>query len=215
MNQTQLKTILLLVAMVCCTPLFSQKDFKQREFSFHAGYGNILNGTPGLTLVTHSYQRKLAQGISWDGQYNYQPFKYFIVGFIYSGFSSKGSHPEGSDHLWINFIAPQIGGYIINNKQWQIRLTTGGGMLFYRNNSRVFDKRRTALAKGLGLLIDGSATYKLSPHIGVGMEIQYLFAGLPYLYSHYHGEKIRVTFDGENKGDLSRLNISAGISFYF
>lgn len=215
MNQTRLKTILLVVVIIYHAPLFSQKDFKQYEFSFHTGYGNIFNSTPGLTLTTHSYQRKLAQGVSWDGEYYFRPVKHFVVGFIYSGFSSKGSHPEGKDHLWLNFIAPQIGVCIIDNKQWQIRLTTGAGGLFFRNNSHVFDKRRTALAKSVGLLTNGNATYKLTPHLGVGMEIQYLLTGLFRMHSHYHSDEILVEFDEDHKADLSRLSISAGISYYF
>ena len=101
MNQTPVKAILLLIALTlsCHTPLFSQRDFERHEFSFHAGYGVMFHHPPTLTLSTHSYQRTLAQGVSWDGQYNFRPLKRFVFGGIYSGFSSKGSHPEGKDHL--------------------------------------------------------------------------------------------------------------------
>ena len=73
MNQTLIKAILLLIAFTlsCHTPLFSQRDFERHEFSFHAGYGVMFHHPPTLTLSTHSYQRTLAQGVSWDGQYNF------------------------------------------------------------------------------------------------------------------------------------------------
>ena len=110
MNQTLIKAILLLIAFTlsCHTLLFSQRDFERHEFSFHAGYGVMFHHPPTLTLSTHSYQRTLAQGVSWDGQYNFRPLKRFVFGGIYSGFSSKGSHPEGNDHLWVHFIGTQI-----------------------------------------------------------------------------------------------------------
>ena len=111
MNQTPIKAILLLIVFTlsCHTPLFSQRDFERHEFSFHAGYGVMFHNPPTLTLSTHSYQRTLAQGVSWDGQYHFRPLKRFIFGGIYTGFSSKGSHPEGKDHLWVHFIGTQIG----------------------------------------------------------------------------------------------------------
>ena len=129
MNQTPIKAILLLIVFTlsCHTPLFSQRDFERHEFSFHAGYGVMFHNPPTLTLSTHSYQRTLAQGVSWDGQYHFRPLKRFIFGGIYTGFSSKGSHPEGKDHLWVHFIGTQIGMCNANTKHWQIRVTTGPG----------------------------------------------------------------------------------------
>lgn len=80
MNQTLIKAILLLIAFTlsCHTLLFSQRDFERHEFSFHAGYGVMFHHPPTLTLSTHSYQRTLAQGVSWDGQYNFRPLKRFV-----------------------------------------------------------------------------------------------------------------------------------------
>lgn len=91
MNQTLIKAILLLIAFTlsCHTLLFSQRDFERHEFSFHAGYGVMFHHPPTLTLSTHSYQRTLAQGVSWDGQYNFRPLKRFVFGGIYSDFLPK------------------------------------------------------------------------------------------------------------------------------
>ena len=80
MNQTPVKAILLLIVFTlsCHTRLFSQRDFERHEFSFHAGYGVMFHNPPTLTLSTHSYQRTLAQGVSWDGQYHFLPLKLFV-----------------------------------------------------------------------------------------------------------------------------------------
>ena len=104
MKRTLIKAILLFIVLTCHSSLFAQRDFKRHEFTFHAGYGVMLHNPPSLTLTTHSYQRDLAQGVSWNGQYTFRPLKRFVFGAIYSGFSSKGSHPEGKDHLWTHFI---------------------------------------------------------------------------------------------------------------
>lgn len=215
MNQTLTTTILSLIALTCHASLFAQRNFERHEFSFHTGYGNMLNGIPTLTLSTHSYQRQLAQGVTWDGQYLYRPLKHFIFSVAYSGFSSKGSHPEGKDHFSIQFIGAQIGICNANTKHWQIRAGVGPGRIFLRNNSQVFGKTRKVTAKSIGLLSTINATHKLTSHIGIGMEVQYLASGLFNMKTHYHGETLSVRFSDDNDANISRLNIVAGLSYYF
>ena len=188
MNQTLIKAILLLIAFTlsCHTPLFSQRDFERHEFSFHAGYGVMFHHPPTLTLSTHSYQRTLAQGVSWDGQYNFRPLKRFVFGGIYSGFSSKGSHPEGKDHLWVHFIGTQIGMCNANTKHWQIRVTTNANL-----------------------------TYKLNPNLGVSLGVQYMYSELLRMRTHYHGERVIVKLDGNDDTNLTRINFTTGLSYYF
>lgn len=211
------RTILLIIVLIlaCHAPLFSQKDFERHEFSFHAGYGNMFKGTPTLTMDAHSYQRKLAQGVSWDGQYRFRPLKRFIFGPVYSGFSSKGSHPEGKDHLWIHFIGMQVGVCNADTKNWQIRAEAGPGAVFLRNNSEVFGKTRKVTAKNMGLLFNINATYKLSSHWGAGIGVQYLVTGLFTMKTRYHEETHFVRFNNEHNANLSRLNLIAGLSYYF
>lgn len=218
MRRTRIKTILLLTAVISLlssTPLFAQRDFERHEFSFHAGYGNLLNETPALTLLTHDYKRKLAQGVSWDAQYLFRPLKRFIFGAIYTGFSSKGSHPEGSDHLWINFAGPQIGMSNAYTRRWQIRGSISPGLLFFRNNSEVFEKSRRVKGWNIGLLLNGNATYKLTPNLGIGIGMQYMVSGLFRTRVHYHGETTVVKLYDGQPSDLSRLNVTGGLSYYF
>lgn len=215
MNQTLVRSILIVFLIICHSPLFSQKDFQRHEFSFHTGYGNMVYGVPGLTLPTHSYDRKLSQGINWDIQYNYRPLKRFVIGAIYTSFSSKGSHEEGSDHVRVHFIGPQIGVCNVSTDRWQMRITGSPGLTLFRNNSKVFEKTRNTKANTVGLLFNASTSYKISSHFGIGVELQYLISGLASMRSRYHGETITVSFDNDDNSSLSRLNMSAGLSYYF
>ena len=215
MNQTQVRTILFVFVMICYSPLFSQKDFQRHELSFHSGYGNMVYGVPGLTLPTHSYDRKLCQGVNWDLQYHFRPLRHFVIGAIYSGFSSQDSHLEGSDHVWVHFIGPQVGVCNLSTSRWHMRITGSPGVALFRNNSKVFEKSRKTKANTVGFLFNASTAYKLTPHLGIGMEVQYLASGLESMRSRYHGETIRVNFDDDTNSSLSRLNINAGLSYYF
>lgn len=218
MRRTRIKTILFLTVMISLisqSSLFAQRNFERHEFSLHAGFGNMFNETPTLTLTTHDYERKLAQGVSWDAQYLFRPLKRFVFGVIYSGFSSKGSHEEGSDHLWTNMIATQIGLSNADTKRWQIRGGIGPGLVYFRNNSEVFGKPRTVKAWSIGILINSNATYKITPHWGLGIGFQYLASGLFRTRVHYHDETILVKLYDGQPSDLSRLNVTGGLSYYF
>lgn len=215
MKHLSTRTVLLLFAMLCHASLFSQKDFQRHEFSAHTGYGNMVGGVPGLTLDTHSYGRSMQQGVNWDLQYQFRPLKYMVIGMVYSGFSSQGSHAEGSDHVWVHYVGPQIGVCNVSTKRWQVRFGMGPGMAFFRNNSEVFGKTRIASAKTFGLLFNGNTSYKLTPHLGIGIGFQYMLSGLLSMKTRYHGETIRVHFDEESNSELSRVNINAGLSYYF
>lgn len=91
----------------------------------------------------------------------------------------------------------------------------GPGLLFFRNNSEVFGKSRKVRANSIGLLINSNANYKLTPNLGIGIGIQYLISGLARMKVRYHDETHTVRFEDDYDSDLSRLNISAGLSYYF
>lgn len=216
MNHKILTTAMLSFMVAFYLPSAAQeKNFPQHEFFAHAGYGNLVKGASALTLSTHSYERKLSEGVNWDTEYRFRPLRHLALGLIYSGFSSKGSHAEGSDHLFIHYIAPQISMYAIATPQWQLSLGVGIGKLFYRNNSYVFGKPRRVKGANWGPHVSLQATYKLNRHWGIGGGIQYMAGSLSSIRSRYHGETITVKFRDEKKVDLTRLNVSAGLSYHF
>lgn len=216
MNRKILTTLMLSLVIAFCLPLATQKkDFPQQEFFVRVGYGNLVKGTSALTLSTHSYERKLSQGVSWDAEYRFRPIRHLAVGLIYSAFSSKGSHDEGSDHFFTHYLAPQISIYALATEKWQLSLGVGLGKLFYRNNSYVFGKPRQVKGDTWGPHVSLQATYKLNRHWGIGTGVQYLAGALNSVRSHYHGETITVKFRNENQVDLTRLNIAASLSYHF
>ena len=145
----------------------------------------------------------------------FRPLKRFVFGGIYTGFSSKGSHLEGKDHLWIHFIGTQIGMCNANTKHWQIRVTTGPGGVILRNNSEVFGNTRKVRAFTIGLLTNANLTYKLNPNLGVSLGVQYMYSELLRMRTYYHEEKVTVKLNSNDDVNLTRLNITTGLSYYF
>ena len=114
-----------------------------------------------------------------------------------------------------SFHGRQIGMCNAYTKHWQVRVETGPGVVFLRNNSQVFGKTRKVNACSIGLLTQANVTYKLTPNVGIGLGVQYMFSGLFKMRSHYHGETIDVKFNSDNDSNLTRLNITTGLSYYF
>lgn len=216
MKHTLFKLVLLIPFIAFHDSAFSQrKAFLRHEFSVHTGYGKMTHRVAGLTLGSNDYRRSLSQGVNWEGQYHIFLARHVSMGLVYTGFYSGGSHAEGSDHLLIHYLAPQISIYMVNNDRWKSRLGIGLGTIFYRDNSEVFGKPRRVTGNAAGGHIGFSLARKLTRHWSAGMEVQYLFGHLSEVESRYHDETIRVEYNKSKPAMLNRLNISAGVSYSF
>ena len=104
---------------------------------------------------------------------------------------------------------------LVLKSDWQIRVTTGPGGVILRNNSEVFGKTRKVKAFTIGLLTNANLTYKLNPNLGVSLGVQYMYSELLRIRTHYHGERVIVKLDGNNDTNLTRINFTTGLSYYF
>ena len=207
--------LLFVFLIVCWVGSVAQKTTDRvHTLSFLAGYSNILEGTSGLTRQIHSYERELSEGVSWDVGYYFHPIKIMGIGILYSGFSSKGSHEEGSDHVHTHYIAPQVGLYCYENRYFFIRLSIGAGSMIYRNDSKVFGKSRLVRGSSAACNAGVNATLKLTRHWNLEANVQYIHAHIKEVTSLYHGKEITVEFN-DDPLSVSRLNLSAGISYSF
>lgn len=109
----------------------------------------------------------------------------------------------------------RIGMCNANTKHWQIRVTTGPGGVILRNNSEVFGNTRKVRAFTIGLLTNANLTYKLNPNLGVSLGVQYMYSELLRMRTYYHEEKVTVKLNSNDDVNLTRLNITTGLSYYF
>lgn len=210
------KKLLLFICLIVCyiRPSAQETTYARNTFSFRAGYGNMLKGTAGLTKQSHSYERKLSEGVVWEGQYYSHFMRVMGVGFLYSGFSSKGSHEEGSDHVYTHYIAPQIGLYCFQNQHINIRFDFGAGVMVYHNYSKVFGKERDVKGSSIAANAGVNTTFKLTRHWNLEADIKYIVSSLHEIYPFYHDRRTTVKFNNDPLS-ISRLNLSAGISYSF
>lgn len=94
-------------------------------------------------------------------------------------------------------------------------MTTGPGGVILRNNSEVFGNTRKVRAFTIGLLTNANLTYKLNPNLGVSLGVQYMYSELLRMRTYYHEEKVTVKLNSNDDVNLTRLNITTGLSYYF
>lgn len=205
---------LIMLLAVCCLQAVEPVN-PRHVVSVHTGYANMLWGTGGLTDGSRGHERSLSSGVSWDAQYYFNFPKRFAVGLLYSGYSAEGALPNSSDHVYTHYIAPQFGFYCLKNNRWNIRLNAGYGYLKYLNNSVVYEKDRQVSGRSFAANIGGDVEYKLTSHWGISADIQLLGSKLWWVNSNYHGEDIQVRYPDGKRLNVSRLNVSAGLTYSF
>jgi hypothetical protein len=205
---------LCVLSSVTVVALADEPNKDRFSLSVHGGYANMLDGTKGLTSTSESYVNSLSSGFSWDAQYCFKHRK-LALGLLYSGYTSKGKLPDSSDHLYTNYVAPFIGLYLFDNEKFSARATLGIGRMYYRNNSTVFGKERIVTGHTLGQNYGLNGVYFLSPKLGISIDIQHIGSEIYDTSVKYHGERIVVKFPLENPLSLTRLNISAGLAYFF
>lgn len=219
LDNTYMKKKKLLLWMFLVTFSFSAvaKEIPEEKHSFaiYVGYGNMVNGVGTLTNTHSDYKKKFREGIIWNAEYYFRLVKFMGVGFLYSGYSAKGNHAEGADHIYTHYMAPQIGVYCLNKEKVQLRLNVGMGGIRFLNNSEVFDKSRRVTGSRFAFNVGTNAVYKLTDHWGVSLDVQYIGANLHKVDSKYHGETIIVRYPEGKRPSMSRLNVSGGIAYHF
>ena len=73
---------------------------------------------------------------------------------------------------------------------------------------------RKVRAFTIGLLTNANLTY-VNSNLGVSLELQYMYSELLRIRTYYHEEKVTVKLNSNDDVNLTRLNITTGLSYYF
>ena len=214
------KTILALIFCVVAVGIFAQEKQSDKAFLMflHGGYCMLPNKTAGLTSTSDDYVKKMGSGASWNAQAFFRT-KMFIVGLMYSGFTSKGSYVasletselqlKSSDNLLTTYVGPQFGMNIPVAEKFDIGWNGGFGGMFLKNNGQVFEKPRVLKGGNIGCNLGVRGVVNFTPNIGLSAEIMAIGAYLNKANSHYHDEVVRVHYVPSLK--LNQFTFSLGL----
>jgi hypothetical protein len=200
------KTLLILLLCGIFTGIFAQENEQPRNTGFlmflHGGYGLLPNKTGGFSLTDPSaeYAKKLGSGGAWNAQAYFRS-KMFIVGLMYSGYTSKRSYNasfetspvqlKSSDNILTTYIAPQIG-MNIPIKNFDFGWNAGIGGIWFKNNSKVYEKPRIVTGNTAGINIGVRGVYNFTKNFGLSAEIMSIAASVFATNVNYHDKNLRV-----------------------
>ena len=198
----------LLILLFCAVAVgISAQDEKPSDKAFlmflHGGYCYAPNlRGDGLTSPSADYAKKLSSGGSWNAQAYFRT-KMFIVGLMYSGFTTSGSYVASleesqnqltsSDKLLTTYIAPQLG-MNIPVKSFDIGWNLGLGGMWLKNNGTVFEKPRILKGSTIGANLNVRGVYNFTKNLGLSMEVMGVAASIGSARVNYHDQNLKVEY---------------------
>ncbi|MDR1631645.1 MAG: hypothetical protein LBR97_01975 [Dysgonamonadaceae bacterium] len=164
--------------------------------------------------------------------------EHFGVGLKYSFFASEAELtsqlPTGTyipvyyvqreeSKFYFNYIAPSLffRQWLDKKRRFALNESLSLGCMFFRNETRggMYSMDRNVLAKSRQFAgnLDVSLEYYLLPYLSVSANIGALYTEIKKMeVSYVYDEQLQTqTVEGGESIDMSRLNLSAGLHFYF
>jgi len=210
----------LLILLFCAVAVgISAQDEKPSDKAFlmflHGGYCLLPNKTTGLTSTSTDYVKKLSSGASWNAQAYFRT-KMFIVGLMYSGYTSKGNYIASetskltsSDNILTTYIAPQFGMNIPLAKVFDLGWNGGFGGMLLKNNGTVYGKPRILKGSAFGVNLGVRGVFNINKYFGISAEVMAIAAQLNKAKVDYHNEVVQVNYVPSLK--LNQLTFSLGL----
>jgi len=184
-----------------------ENEIASNVFSVGMGYGYMTTN-----IYNNNYLHGVMpqhNGVEWRLQYEHI-FKGGIgLGILYSGYRSSGHMYGMKDTFTDTYLAPVVSGRGIFNNVWILQGEIGIG--YYRHDERA-DNGYHLWGEGVGFNLDIGIEYKVSKHVGFGINAGYLPG-----YMNEMKDNHNRTYDPDlfELFDITRLNVLAGLRFYF
>ncbi len=176
--------------------------YSDLKFSFPVNAGIHYFITPEIGL-----------GIS----YNFFTSKSETKGVLDIGDAIHSIYTTMSERFYINFAGISLLTYnkFVKNEKFGLTAAIAPGMTFYRNEAKVLNVPILITGKTFGLNSEIGLEYNFSSKISVGAEINYLLCSLHKITVDDGTSINTLKLDKENYENISRINFSVGIRFYF
>lgn len=209
-------------AWLLLSPFLSAQDKPSATSFLSARIGPALY-TGHLMGITHrsgNYCNRLRRGVSWNLNYWYTgktSRKENVIlrpGFLYQGSRFQATRQNSSDNIHLNYLAPQLGIFFLQNK-YRLLLSAGAGYQFYTDKSTVYEKPRTVSMDRLAcnLALDGECL--LSSRWGLSARCGWLFSHSENYSVNYHGTDWKVEHPDSGEGYFGQLSLTFGLNYHF
>lgn len=178
------------------------------EVSVYGGYVHRGGKLPALSSTDRGYADGLRNGFSLSAQANIFPTTLICGGAYYEGWFASSDHNGGSDHLSLNYIAPQICLNIPTMLPIKARISAGVGAAFYGNQSKLAEVPRKVSGISPAGHLGARVYYKFNSLLSAGVEASYLMTS----FSHLKVAGERLSGKEIDGGRVQNLSFRAGIA---
>lgn len=205
------------------------KPAKEFRFAFQGGYSyRIAPLSPDTPYIMKDYVNSLKSGYNFgfDAAYFIQPAHGF--GLKYSRFSAKAAMPnmdvtfvDGSssfgtisDNIAINFIGPSyLTKYELSNPAHVFFGGLSLGYLGYQDKAMLATRSIDISGSTFGAAFDLGYDFSISKYITLGAQASLTGGALSKIKYNYGSTTEVIELAEENRENLSRLDLSAGLRF--
>ena len=205
-----------------------KKDFNVR-IGLQGGYGFRTAKLPSNISNDYlDYLRKLTRGPVLGANVRFNITNGFTLGVHYDRFS-KGVQAEGylydedgnyyegsiSNFHTINFVAGSFGLMALSlNKKHCTYYDLLFGYMDYKDKAEEFGSKYTLSGNSIGFGFSLGYDYLLTKHIAIGAEVSYILGALSKI-KYEEGLYTEEIDLGSSREGLQRVNLKAGISYFF
>jgi hypothetical protein len=200
----------------------AQSDYSKVRLALNGGWGyRTARTAPNLPSELKSIINGLRSGVNYGADVMVYFSKNLGAGVKYTGFNSSETAANGMGYNGFqkantstNFIAGTFGGRVYNKKQTgALHIALSLGYLGYKDEY-VFNSQQLKTTGGtFGAGWDLGYDIRLTDKIWIGAQFS-LISGVLHSYTQDNGiTRERVTPAPENRENLGRIDLSAGIRF--
>ncbi len=126
-------------------------------------------------------------------------------------------HGQMKETIYTHYIGPSVFGnhQLSANQKWWLNGSFSAGIAFYRDELSVLNSGMLLTGKAFGATLDMGLEYFVAPRVSVGLNLGLFVSNLTKVTMDDGYNQSSVKLEEEERQNLSSLDVSTGLRFYF
>lgn len=126
-------------------------------------------------------------------------------------------HGKLVENMYVNYVGPSVFSqyFISPNQKLLLTGSYSAGMVFFRDETTMLESNLLMKGKAFGMTATVGLEYLLSSHVALGFDLNAFASNIGKLTVDNGDSSATVNLEDENRQNLSSLDCSVGLRFYF